>query len=112
MDFCAKPDLDKFEHLAAPGTGITYYTGLSVGRGIEDQRGDKKRLALAINIINRVRLLYNFGRLELSQRRIGPKQFEHMATYRKRPASIAPEAKLWMLDDKGNQEIPVYRYGR
>ncbi len=110
MEFCCKPDLDKFELQAVPESEIIYYTGLSVGRGIEDQRGDKKRLAHAISVINRIRLLTNFGRLELLQRRIGPKQFEHLAIYRHRPH--AEPTKLWMLDDKGNQEIPVYRYGR
>ncbi len=110
MDFCTKPDLDRFELQAAPESEIIYYTGLSVGRGVEDARKDKRSLSHAVSVINRIRLLTNFGRLELLQRRIGPKQFEHLAIYRRRPS--AEPVKLWMLDAEGNQEIPVYRYGR
>ena len=73
---CTEDDLLAWEHDADPGYVLTYYTGPSLARS----------LALSPHrmedIVNRVRGLYNQGRIELIQCRIGHDDHDRIFAYR------------------------------
>ena len=95
--FCELAELTAFEHRAIPGEVFAYYKGGSLGRDIEFNGGTKTPTAAMASVVNRIRDLFNLGRIDLTQKRLAhgkDSAFSYQAVFRHTPVKVPNEHKL------------------
>ncbi len=95
--FCSTDELAAWEGRAKPGIELIYYEGPSLGREVSPDRIGKRPTDLTADTINRVRTLYNLGRVVLVQRRLShgrTSTFAYIATFLDKPIKVSAEHRL------------------
>lgn len=91
MGFCSSDELTTFESRGAPGDVLVYFRGWPFP-------GDPKIATREERTkINRIRMLYNAGQVDLVQKRRAPFNFEYRAIFRDRPAQVKEKLLLPIL---------------
>ncbi len=85
--FCTNEELTTFEAKAAPGEVFLYFSGENL-----PQQGTATEAET--DMLNRVRTLYNLGRIDLVQRKLALFSYEYLAIFRNKPTTIDERGML------------------
>ena len=96
---CSSEELSAWEGKGKPGSNIIYYQGPSLGRAVSFDTNSKRPTEQTANVVNRVRDLYNLGRIALVQRRLSlgdrTSQFAYVAIFLDKPHDIPSQGRLF-----------------
>ncbi len=88
--FCTDEELIAFEAEAQPGEEFLYFSGENLPQqGTATERDT--------DILNRLRTLYNLGRIDFTQRKLALFSYEYLAIFRNKPAVIDERCMLMVF---------------